>query len=853
MPIGSLYKPIAADEFRVVHVLPADETDDEVRCLLETRSPRLKTHYEALSYQWGDATVTRPIQIARLPSPTRQRQQETGAATITPFPPLRLQLRCFFSRVTERLVPQPLRQAVARRHDVLLSSLRVLAWAACTAALWHLASLLLTDPSDAPARVRVYWIFVCIINGYGMVEYPGKALRLVAEVWRTKPWLLAYKFRVGDDGDDEPRAGPETPASQKGVRTLWIDALCINQQDEEEKRVQIRRMGWVYANASPVVVWLGDCHGIGYGDNNRDDSTCCKTAALAAGGGGEGGGGEGDQELSCRRELQIRAAFKFIKYQSGSRHLYLMPFVRNRDAWFQEARPGLMEITKRGWWERLWVLQEVALATGHVQIQCGSSTCNFEQFMEAHIRITEGYCKGQNGEDRVLKEAFGLSGRLIRAIKDFRYSYSQDRQGPSGKLFVDSLTSGVLKITRDTSRQSAYFHEQPFEHRLQRILLRTAGRFQCRDDRDRLYAILGIAGGVKVGKTTRLANFMDFISSHATKYAIRESLEAVLKKLAPSSSAGWLTTACTALVLAYSIWCKFYYSDAKHWTLNRPDYVVTEYEDVMGAIADVPKRQGSAELFTALARFLANATKSLAFLDAVSFGDGAGSLDGMPSWVPNWAREVDSAVYEHLIRMRGDDAQDLFHFIDGGKALQLVGHPVGRVEAIKSLNHAMLQSSPLSFAPDIYAALPQAMKDVVISALTCAFTITSEHSTDQHGVKKLVSLLFKTIQDTLKLGASMLLANDATNIVHIHGKNGRRELGFLQAGEAGSGDWVVFVPGCFSHLVLRRIRQAAAEEGEVSWTLVGLVKVGTGKREPCLQSEWDKFVREKSVNRYTIE
>jgi heterokaryon incompatibility protein (HET) len=35
---------------------------------------------------------------------------------------------------------------------------------------------------------------------------------------------------------------------------LWIDALCINQEDQEEKTGQIRMMGEIYSNAREVLV-----------------------------------------------------------------------------------------------------------------------------------------------------------------------------------------------------------------------------------------------------------------------------------------------------------------------------------------------------------------------------------------------------------------------------------------------------------------------------------------------------------------------------------------------------------------------------------------------------------------------
>jgi ubiquinone biosynthesis protein UbiJ len=40
-------------------------------------------------------------------------------------------------------------------------------------------------------------------------------------------------------------------------RGLWIDALCINQGDIEERNHQVKLMAFIFARAEEVLVWLG--------------------------------------------------------------------------------------------------------------------------------------------------------------------------------------------------------------------------------------------------------------------------------------------------------------------------------------------------------------------------------------------------------------------------------------------------------------------------------------------------------------------------------------------------------------------------------------------------------------------
>lgn len=40
-------------------------------------------------------------------------------------------------------------------------------------------------------------------------------------------------------------------------RTMWIDAICINQNDVAERTAQVKQMQDIYAHASHLVVWVG--------------------------------------------------------------------------------------------------------------------------------------------------------------------------------------------------------------------------------------------------------------------------------------------------------------------------------------------------------------------------------------------------------------------------------------------------------------------------------------------------------------------------------------------------------------------------------------------------------------------
>ncbi|KAH8690420.1 heterokaryon incompatibility protein-domain-containing protein [Phaeosphaeriaceae sp. PMI808] len=68
--------------------------------------------------------------------------------------------------------------------------------------------------------------------------------------------LTAFRHRPVAGCSDEPDAGT-APARRQPVRHLWVDAVCINQDDLQERILQVELMSSIYAGARRVLSWLG--------------------------------------------------------------------------------------------------------------------------------------------------------------------------------------------------------------------------------------------------------------------------------------------------------------------------------------------------------------------------------------------------------------------------------------------------------------------------------------------------------------------------------------------------------------------------------------------------------------------
>lgn len=156
---------------------------------------------------------------------------------------------------------------------------------------------------------------------------------------------------------------------------IWIDAICINQKDNEEKSRQVQQMARVYDEAAKVLCWIGP--EADQSDNGlRGVNTYGKEAADA----GiltmreqvfsqpEVGADDEDPEITQRRETLLQ----LLRRASDS---------EGNDERIADRLPrvAFASLTHRDYFTRVWVKQEVTLAKMGVII-CGHASAPLEHF-----------------------------------------------------------------------------------------------------------------------------------------------------------------------------------------------------------------------------------------------------------------------------------------------------------------------------------------------------------------------------------------------------------------------------------------------------------------------------------------
>lgn len=158
------------------------------------------------------------------------------------------------------------------------------------------------------------------------------------------------------------------------IRVIWADAICINQQDFDEKSWQVQEMAAIYKRADRVISWLGP-------------ATVQVEAAFAAFGDLKLGPVSGISKLADQRRPKINVALVFSDSVLAGLGLRFVPMLCKRifkksaaakkDAILrlledEEFWRSIYTIANCSYWSRVWISQELAFARSRVFL-CGDT------------------------------------------------------------------------------------------------------------------------------------------------------------------------------------------------------------------------------------------------------------------------------------------------------------------------------------------------------------------------------------------------------------------------------------------------------------------------------------------------
>ncbi|ETS86291.1 hypothetical protein PFICI_00119 [Pestalotiopsis fici W106-1] len=217
---------------------------------------------------------------------------------------------------------------------------------------------------------------------------------------------------------------------------LWIDAICINQADIEEKNYQVPLMADIYSAAARVLVWLGP------GDQGTDRFMDWLLSSWRPAPGSS----------SERREA-------YVLNQPASSDLY----------WLS------LSIFLRQWFSRIWIVQEAVLPEKDPLVMCGSRTISF-----AHL----------DGCLRALVNDHGWMGYKPPSprIKAFLEEHVKDFDNPGDAIQQVFVNNARLKglIGMRSSESSKWLYSS-----MEQALLDTM-HHEATNTRDKIYGLLGI-------------------------------------------------------------------------------------------------------------------------------------------------------------------------------------------------------------------------------------------------------------------------------------------------------------------------------------------------------------------------
>ena len=146
------------------------------------------------------------------------------------------------------------------------------------------------------------------------------------------------------------------------TRTMWVDAVCINQADVDERNHQLKRMRSIYGLSYRTLIWLGE-------DSQTDNSA----------------------------ETLSRLEYFGDQVEYTTNHTFCDCPDAEQTGWSDvgEELPydkkswgSLTKLLDRPWFRRVWVLQEALLSNSRAIVQCGHISAPWHKLRKAILVLS---------------------------------------------------------------------------------------------------------------------------------------------------------------------------------------------------------------------------------------------------------------------------------------------------------------------------------------------------------------------------------------------------------------------------------------------------------------------------------
>jgi len=151
----------------------------------------------------------------------------------------------------------------------------------------------------------------------------------------------------------------------KGERTIWIDAICINQNDLDERTSQVRIMGKIYGRAVKTVIWLGDARP----------------------------GSPSPFRLCSKVQVSGDPAQMYWKLNSSDDNVQQLQAYLREEVGAVDEVSDLVALLSRPWWTRIWVVQEAGVSNA-VILKCGSDEISWDIFCASVFTLGHAMASG---------------------------------------------------------------------------------------------------------------------------------------------------------------------------------------------------------------------------------------------------------------------------------------------------------------------------------------------------------------------------------------------------------------------------------------------------------------------------